>query len=315
VTAPEVSVVIPATREVRLAFGLEALSAQTLDRSRFEVVVVRDGRWGGRPKRAEEAPAVRFLDAETGGNIAAARNLGWRAAKGRLVAFTDDDCRPAAGWLEELVGAAGDDEVIVQGRTLPDPDERHLLYGLARSQEIVGPSPWHETCNMLYPRVLLERLGGFDERFAQLCEDTDLALRALASGAELRYADGALVYHAVHSPTLATAVRAALRRNTVPLLVARHPRQRSAFWNRLFWQRSHALLLLAIAGAVAARRRRLGLLATLPYIDHHTNWRWLRHGPRWMARHGLSLGARAAVDASEVAATLAGAVRARTLVI
>ena len=41
-SAPEVSVVIPTrARETRLAFALEALAAQTLYRSRSEVIFVR----------------------------------------------------------------------------------------------------------------------------------------------------------------------------------------------------------------------------------------------------------------------------------
>jgi len=43
-TSPEIAVVIPTRdRETRLAVCLEALAAQTLDTTRFEVLVVRDG--------------------------------------------------------------------------------------------------------------------------------------------------------------------------------------------------------------------------------------------------------------------------------
>ena len=56
-----------------------------------------------------------------------------------------------------------------------------------------APSGWYETCNIAYPRELLERLGGFDAAFAGNDrgdypvggEDTDLGLRARAAGAEL----------------------------------------------------------------------------------------------------------------------------------
>ena len=39
------------------------------------------------------------------GGPARARNLGARAARGRLLAFTDDDCRPEPGWLAALEAA------------------------------------------------------------------------------------------------------------------------------------------------------------------------------------------------------------------
>ena len=38
---------------------------------------------------------------------AAQRNHGWRAGGAPLVAFTDDDCRPAPGWLEALLAGGG----------------------------------------------------------------------------------------------------------------------------------------------------------------------------------------------------------------
>ena len=310
---PELSVVVPSSRPVRLAFALEALAAQTVAARRFEVVVVRDGQTAGRA-----APAgleVRFLDGRGDANIAALRNLGWRAARGRLVAFTDDDCRPAPDWLERMLAAANGAQPWLQGRTEPDPDERHLLHGLARSQEIVGPSAWFETCNMVYARDLLERLGGFDERFASLGEDADLGLRAGEAGAEPRYLDDAVVWHAVIPRGLSAALAEARRRDTIPLLVARHPSQRRALYRRLFWKRSHALLLLAGAGLVAARRSPLALAAAIPYLAHNTDSGSLRGGPSRVLRQVAHLAARAAVDATEVIVTVRAAARHRTTVL
>ena len=61
--------------------------------------------------------------------------------------------------------------------------------------------PAFQTCNIFYPRAILERVGGFDiEAFGRVHggEDSDLAWRAIKSGAAAVFADGALVHHAVN---------------------------------------------------------------------------------------------------------------------
>ena len=219
----EVAVVIPTRRrETRLAFALEALGRQTLAAERFEVVVVRSGSEGPLAQ-APAGVAARFLDHPGPAGAAAQRNRGWRATSAPLVAFIDDDSRPAPDWLETLLGAADGDERIVQGRIEPDPGEAHLLFGLARSHRIAGPSPRFETGNIAYPRALLERLGGFDERItgADWGEDTDLGLRAQAAGAEVVYAEDALVWHAVVTRSLRTALRDTRRHAALVAQLAR----------------------------------------------------------------------------------------------
>jgi GT2 family glycosyltransferase len=308
-----VSVVIVSARPIRLAFALDSLAEQTLDPSRFEVIVVRDPGVPHDETTTPEGLDVRFLDGVERSNIAALRNLGWRAAGAPLVAFTDDDCRPDPRWLETALDAAGPDRVV-QGRTVPDPDERHLLHGLAKSQEITGPSSWHQTCNIVYPREMLETLGGFDERFAQLGEDADLGLRAIAAGARMVYADGCLVYHAVNARTASQALRQARSRNTIPLLIRRHPEQRDVLYGRIFWTRAHAFVLLGLLGTLLARRRPAALLAWAPYLAENLSPEALR-GPRRTVRSLASVLARAGVDSVEVAATARAAVANRTLVL
>src|SRR5215218_1023589 len=194
---PEIAVVIPTRRrETRLAFALEALAEQRLDPSRFEVVVVRDGDAAEPFAEAPDGLRVRFLNRPGVAGPTAKRNVGWRATTAPLVAFTDDDCRAHPSWLESLLTAADGADRFLQGRTEPDPDERHLLHGFARSQEIRGLSGWYETCNMAYPRELLELLGGFDESLPFGGEDTDLAYRAMHAGAVPLYVEEALVWHA-----------------------------------------------------------------------------------------------------------------------
>jgi GT2 family glycosyltransferase len=178
----------------------------------------------------------------------------------------------------------------------------------------VGPSEWYATCNIAYSREVLERSGGFDERFpAAWGEDTDLGLRAREGGAGLAYAPGAVVHHAVNSRTVRQAVREAARRNSLPMVFARHPEQRKRLYLGFFVKRSHATLLLAAAGGLAARRRPLlGAAAMLPYLRERKP---LRSLPRELPRIAYHLPSRLIVDVVEVISVGAAAARHRVPVI
>ena len=308
--APAIAVVIPTRgRESRLAFALESLAGQ-LDPGRLEVIVVRDG---DAPPPFAEPPdglEVRFLTRPGVAGPTAKRNLGWRAASAPVIAFTDDDCRASPGWLAALL-EAGADEAIVQGRTDPDPDEAHLLHPLARTVTVAGPTGWFETCNIAYPRALLERLGGFDERFGFGGEDTDLAWRAIEAGERPRFADAALVWHAVLTRSPAQALAEATRWNDLPAVVRRHPGLRDSLYLRHFWSGEHfGVALAALGWAVFGRRApALAALATVPYLGSRLNWR--QPHPRRLARGVATLPLLAAADAAEVAARLPAAVRNR----
>jgi GT2 family glycosyltransferase len=313
VSAPEISVVIPTrNRETRLRFGLEALAEQTLERDRFEVIVVRAE---DSPRPWCEAPEgldVTFLTSPAG--PALQRNLGWRHARGRVIAFTDDDTRATPQWLERLLAAEGGPDDFMQGRTAPDPGEAHLLHGRARSIDIDSGDAWFPTCNIAYPRALLERVDGFDEDFPTAWgEDTDLGLRAIAAGGTMFYVDDALVHHAVNARTLRDALREARKRDSLPMVFARHPRQRRALFLDTFVRRTHARFLLALLGLMLIRRHPLlGSAALVPYLrNRRPLGRAIRDLPQILVR----LPARAAVDATEVVVVGRAAIKHRVPVI
>ena len=281
------------SRAERLKRLLESLRGE-------DVVVAADG---ATPEvhavLAEHDVAVVRLD--PGRGPAAARNAGWRAARGEYVAFTDDDCLPAPGWVAALAARAAPD-AAVQGRVQPLPEERDRIGPFARTLLAEGAGPFFQTANMLYPRAVLERLGGFDETYPfPAGEDTDLGWRARDAGVQVRYAPEALVWHAVHEPGWRGLVRDAERWGSAVHLVKRHPGLRAHFHHRVFWKPAHERLLLA----VLVRRP----WALVPWLLVHR-----REHPSWgsLAR---ALPAHAAVDAAEVAALARGSVRARTLLL
>jgi hypothetical protein len=318
---PQISVVVASHhRPLRLRWLLNALEEQTLPPASFEVVVGHDA--GAETERVlsshplARAGLLRAVRSPTDSAPPGAnRNVAWRVARAPLVATVDDDCRPAPDWLERLLAAsAAHPGSLVQGRTIPDPDETARLRSpLQRSQDVTPPSGWGEACNMLYPRPLLERLGGFDDDMLT-GEDCDLAMRALAVGVPVEAAHDALVHHAVHTPGLRTAARDAWRWRFMPRLVARHPRLRTEhLWLGVFWKRSHALLLVAAAGLVLTQRGRpLALLLALPWVRERLP---TAQSPAGYVRAAGELPLRAAIDGLEVAALTAGSVRERTVVL
>jgi glycosyltransferase involved in cell wall biosynthesis len=313
----DVSVVVATrNRAARLRDMLAALEAQTFDRARFRVIVVDDGSTDDTARVLEDAAttgplALRWM--RGGGNgPAIARNLGWRATAAPLIAFTDDDCVPSPGWLAALVAAAREHgpQAIVQGPTLPRPDELDGLDAYAKTVRVEGQSPHFETCNVVYPRVVLERVGGFDEGYGSPAgEDSDLGWRAIRAGAVGAFAPEALVHHAVHRRGPRGPLQDALLATDGVRAYKTIPELRQHLHWGVFYGRSHAFLAVAVAGVALVPVTPASLLLAAPYARHLV----LR------ARHqgsGLrSLPVLAAHDAVQIAATLRGAVRHRVFVL
>lgn len=239
------------------------------------------------------------------------RNVGWRAARAPLIAFTDDDCRPDAVWLEQLV-AAFRPGAIVQGATRPDPRDGALGAPHVRTLEIVPPGRFTQTCNILYERRTLEALNGFDE-VAITGEDIDLALRAQALGARVVGAPDALVHHAVEALSWREKVRSNQKWQHLAYIVKRHPDLREQCCMGVWWKRDHFRAALALAGLLAAIRKPWMALAVLPYYELE-RYRFGRsprqrlRAIRWIPEFWL-------IELAEIATFLRGSVRYRTLLL
>jgi glycosyltransferase involved in cell wall biosynthesis len=295
-------------RSDRLEALLEGLCAQTLPGERFEVIVVDDGSTDAtaevlRREQARGRLSLTPLRQEPSRGPAAARNLGWRVAKAPVIAFTDDDCVPTPAWLEALLAHEGD-ATIVTGPTRPNPTEAHRLGPYAKTVDIGGLSPHYETCNIAYPRRLLEQLGGFDESYPSPAgEDSDLGWRAATAGGQAVFEPAALVHHAVFARGPLGALWDALLATEGVQAYKHNPGLRAHLAGGVFYDRSHPLLVAAALGLALARRRPWALALCLPYARH------LR-GRRRTSGAGLTqLPYFVAFDALQTAATIRGAIR------
>ena len=195
--------IVIATRDrpEQLSSCLIALDALDYPRELYEVIVVDDG--GDSDLDGVVAGAgenVRLIRQEHRGP-AAARNRGANEAHLDVLAFTDDDCRPAPSWLRELT-ARMDGDGGAGGRTVAGrPHNPYAVVSQAIVDVVYGfynrdpnAARFFASNNVAFPAGCFRELGGFDERF-RTAEDRELCDRWVASGRVLRFAPGALVVH------------------------------------------------------------------------------------------------------------------------
>jgi hypothetical protein len=188
---PDVTIVIP-TRDRPVLLGDAvgcALGQVDVD---AEVVIVDDGSNPPVPPTiaSPRSQRVRLLRHDAPHGDAAARNAGLRAARGRWVAFLDDDdlwaplkLRKQLMAIDQAPGAVyaycGALEVDAQLRVIRDlrPPEPSRLSALLVRRNVIPAG----ASNVIVRTSVLEHMGGFDENFRNLA-DWDLWLRLLQAG-------------------------------------------------------------------------------------------------------------------------------------
>ena len=221
-SAPLFSVVISTRdRAPQLVDCLKQLASQHYPE--FEVVVVDNAPSTGAVKAATEAAPLgcRYVREDRPG-LSWARNAGFQAASGDLIAFLDDDEAPDVHWLAELLRAfrSGDDIGCVSGMILPaalDTQAQELfeqfgghskgrgftpaVFAGRPGQSPVYPlPPFGAGGNMAFRREALSAIGGFDVALgagtpARGAEDTYAFSRVLLAGYRIAYQPSAFVRH------------------------------------------------------------------------------------------------------------------------
>lgn len=199
-------------RAASLAVTLDSL--RFLKHPRFEVVVVN-----GPSPDSTQALLDQWADRVKVGscpitNLSVSRNIGIAMAEGDIVAFIDDDAVPEPEWLDDLeagytsenVGAVGG---MVFNHTGYDFQAKYILcnrLGDARLDFETNPSDqynfpgsnWY--CSMLgtnasFRRAVLHEIGGFDEEYEYYLDETDVCLRVVDAGYQVRFVDRAFIHH------------------------------------------------------------------------------------------------------------------------
>jgi cellulose synthase/poly-beta-1,6-N-acetylglucosamine synthase-like glycosyltransferase len=207
VTLTSVSLVVPTLNEASgITALLESIHAQTYPIS--QVVIADGGSTDGTRELVAADPRVILVD-NPRRHAAAGRNIALEFCSAEWVLFTDGDCRPKRDWAARLMAARnGPDVVGVGGRLMAEP---RTVFERVCAQTLLGAILRHEagsrpvvtkslggalvTANCAYRRDILQRVGGFDERFSNFGEDIDLMFRVLdlQAGTLLHTADAVVI--------------------------------------------------------------------------------------------------------------------------
>ncbi len=197
---PSVSVVVCSYNgAATIRDTLEALSK--ISYPNVEVIFVNDGSTDETADIAGEYD-VTLISTENQG-LSNARNTGWQAAKGEIIAYIDDDAYPDPDWLRYIahtfmtteyagvggpnVAPAGDGPIADCVANAPGRPVQVLLTD-TEAEHIPG-------CNMAFRRSVLEAINGFDPRYRAAGDDVDLCWRIQERGWRIGFHAAALNCH------------------------------------------------------------------------------------------------------------------------
>lgn len=200
-------------RAVSLAKTLEAVTVAWAATSNItlQVILVDNGSYDDTANvitswaASQSFPVEMVYEGRPG--VACARNAGLGRVAGRIVAMTDDDCRPHPDFLTAVCRAFANPfaPAVIGGRIkLGDPEHLPITIKDLASPLTLSPSRFPAGfimgANMAFPGHILEHIGLFDERFGAggqypAGEDTDFLIRAMALGYPIQYDPSFVVDH------------------------------------------------------------------------------------------------------------------------
>jgi O-antigen biosynthesis protein len=169
-----------------------------------EVIVVDDGSTDRTAAIASEYDC-RVIRTKNQG-LSSARNTGWQAASGEIVAYIDDDAYPDPHWLQ-YIASTFLNTMNVSHAAVGGPNVTPLTDGpIARCVAHAPGGPTHVLlsdreaehipgCNIAFRKSCLHAIGGFDTQFRVAGDDVDVCWRLQQRGWTLGFNPAAVVWH------------------------------------------------------------------------------------------------------------------------
>jgi len=190
--ARDISVVIPyCNREKYIDEAIQSVLAQTLEP--LEIIVVNDcSRESSRRYLDQYAGICRIIDLPVNIGLAGARNVGIHAARGRYIAFLDDDDMWLPMKLEiqrRYMEEYPDCDIVHSAAWFFFLDEPEVLFmnfkaGPMTLAQALTNEHWAIIPTCLVRSEVARAVGGFDVSFRE-CEDRDFIIRCCAAGCRI----------------------------------------------------------------------------------------------------------------------------------
>lgn len=188
--------------------------------SNFEVIFVDNASKDGSLEYVKMAfggnPRLVIVENEGSLGPAVGRNIGISRAKGKYIAFLDNDTDVEASWLSELVrvlesdfsiGAAQSKLLRLEPKDEFDSAGEYLTsFGFLseRARSARDRRQFDYICDifsgksaaLIIKKEVLDKIGGFDEDFYMYLEETDICWRVWLAGYRVVFIPSSVVYHA-----------------------------------------------------------------------------------------------------------------------
>lgn len=220
---PLVSVIVPTYKRTDyLKLTLQSILNQTFQD--FEVLVVDDGTPSGENLLlCQTMDKVRYIKIENSGGPAKPRNVGIREAKGKYLAFVDDDDLWLSNKLEKQVAVLEDNpdfglvhaccEIIdgngiLQNRIIGRPGSPEVKHGdvalrMMGNWTVMMPTSFIR-------KEIVDTVGFFNDKMPSAGEDTEFWVRC-SFLTKFYYLDKKLAYYRVHSNNISRDKRKYLK--------------------------------------------------------------------------------------------------------
>ncbi|MDB5594147.1 MAG: glycosyl transferase family protein [Hyphomicrobiales bacterium] len=227
-------------------------------KAELQIVVVDNGSRDGTASIVREwarnSPIAVDVVEQPRVGLSVARNSGVATARGRLVVFTDDDCRLELNYIKDLLAHdATDSGPVLRGGRVELGDATDLpftvktdcstfRYHIRKTNlRMLHLGGCILGCNMAMRREVIEKVGDFDERFGAggmfpAAEDTDFIFRAYLAGFPIEYVPDMTVRH-YHGRKSLADIQQLLRNYDLGegAIYAKYALRHPAFVRQFYW--------------------------------------------------------------------------------